>query len=116
MTAAVDAAAAPTPSLRRRLAAFVYEGVLLFGVLMISALVYGLVTQQRHALYRPTIHMDATDAIGDLQPQPPAIYAELHQQRTLRRVAKAEQAIGFAHHAVHAGDQRAIRLLAIAEM
>jgi uncharacterized RDD family membrane protein YckC len=50
MTAAVDAAAAPTPSLRRRLAAFVYEGVLLFGVLMISALVYGLVTQQRHAL------------------------------------------------------------------
>ncbi|HRH88406.1 MAG TPA: RDD family protein [Rubrivivax sp.] len=41
---------APTPSLRRRLAAFVYEGVLLFGVLMIAALAYGLVTQQRHAL------------------------------------------------------------------
>jgi uncharacterized RDD family membrane protein YckC len=40
----------PVPSLRRRLAAFVYEGVLLFGVLMLSALAYGLVTQQRHAL------------------------------------------------------------------
>lgn len=39
-----------TPSLRRRLAAFVYEGVLLFGVLMIAGLIYGLVTQQRHAL------------------------------------------------------------------
>ena len=44
------AAALPVPSLRRRLAAFVYEGVLLFGVLMLSALAYGLVTQQRHAL------------------------------------------------------------------
>lgn len=39
-----------TPSLRRRLAAFVYEGVLLFGVLMLAGLVYGIVTQQRHAL------------------------------------------------------------------
>jgi len=50
MTVAEDAAATPTPSLRRRLAAFVYEGVLLFGVLMIAALGYGLATQQRHAL------------------------------------------------------------------
>ena len=50
MTAAGDSAAAATPSLRRRLAAFVYEGVLLFGVLMTAGLVYGLVTQQRHAL------------------------------------------------------------------
>jgi uncharacterized RDD family membrane protein YckC len=41
---------APTPSLRRRLAAFVYEGVLLFGVLTLAALAYGLLTQQRHAL------------------------------------------------------------------
>ncbi len=41
---------APAPGLRRRLAAFVYEGVLLFGVLMIAALAYGLATQQRHAL------------------------------------------------------------------
>ena len=41
---------APAPGLRRRLAAFVYEGVLLFGVLTIAALAYGLATQQRHAL------------------------------------------------------------------
>jgi uncharacterized RDD family membrane protein YckC len=44
------AGSAPAPGLRRRLAAFVYEGVLLFGVLMIAALAYGLATQQRHAL------------------------------------------------------------------
>lgn len=50
MTAADDVTATPAPSLRRRLAAFVYEGVLLFGVLMIAALAYGLATQQRHAL------------------------------------------------------------------
>jgi uncharacterized RDD family membrane protein YckC len=40
----------PAPGLRRRLACFVYEGVLIFGVVMIGALIYGLVTQQRHAL------------------------------------------------------------------
>jgi uncharacterized RDD family membrane protein YckC len=45
-----NGAPAPAPGLRRRLAAFVYEGVLLFGVLMIAALAYGLATQQRHAL------------------------------------------------------------------
>ena len=39
-----------TPSVRRRLACFVYEGVLLFGVLMISAYLYSSLTQQRHAL------------------------------------------------------------------
>lgn len=39
-----------TPGLRRRLACFVYEGVLLFGVLMVAGFVYGLLTQQRHAL------------------------------------------------------------------
>jgi uncharacterized RDD family membrane protein YckC len=50
MTSVDEAASPPTPSLRRRLAAFVYEGVLLFGVLMIAALAYALVTQQRHAL------------------------------------------------------------------
>lgn len=38
------------PGLARRLAAFVYEGVLLFGVVMIAGLVYSAVTQQRHAL------------------------------------------------------------------
>lgn len=38
------------PGLGRRLACLVYEGVLLFGVLMIAGLAYGLVTGQRHAL------------------------------------------------------------------
>ena len=32
------------------MAAFVYEGVLLFGVLMAAGLVFALLTQQRHAL------------------------------------------------------------------
>ena len=50
MSTPVPPTALPVPSLRRRFAAFVYEGVLLFGVLMLSALAYGLVTQQRHAL------------------------------------------------------------------
>jgi len=50
MTTIAAGARAPAPGLRRRLAAFVYEGVLLFGVLMIAALAYGLATQQRHAL------------------------------------------------------------------
>ena len=39
-----------TPSLLRRLACFIYEGVLLFGVLMISGYLYASLTQQRHAL------------------------------------------------------------------
>jgi uncharacterized RDD family membrane protein YckC len=38
------------PAVRRRLAAFVYEGLLLFGVLMAAGLVYGVLTDQRHAL------------------------------------------------------------------
>jgi uncharacterized RDD family membrane protein YckC len=38
------------PTLWRRLAAFVYEGVLLFGVLMIAGLIYSSLTQMRHAL------------------------------------------------------------------
>jgi uncharacterized RDD family membrane protein YckC len=40
----------PAPALRRRLACFVYEGVLLFGVVMTAGLVYGIGTGQRHAL------------------------------------------------------------------
>ncbi len=40
----------PTPGLARRLACFVYEGVLLFGVLMIAGFLYSGLTQQRHAL------------------------------------------------------------------
>ena len=39
-----------TPSLVRRMAAFVYEGVLLFGVVMIAGYLYSSLTQQRHAL------------------------------------------------------------------
>lgn len=38
------------PALLRRLACFLYEGVLLFGVLMAAGFVYSVVTQQRHAL------------------------------------------------------------------
>jgi uncharacterized RDD family membrane protein YckC len=40
----------PAPSIRRRLAAWIYEGVLLFGVVMLAGLFYGVLTQQRHAL------------------------------------------------------------------
>ena len=50
---AIDASALQpmvTPGLARRLAAFVYEGVLLFGVTMISGYLYSSLTQQRHAL------------------------------------------------------------------
>ena len=39
------------PSLRRRLGSFVYEGVLLFGVLVISDYLFASLVQQRHALY-----------------------------------------------------------------
>ena len=39
-----------TPGLARRLAAFVYEGVLLFGVTMMTGFLYSSLTQQRHAL------------------------------------------------------------------
>ncbi|WP_372524884.1 RDD family protein [Piscinibacter sp.] len=38
------------PSLRRRLAAFAYEGILLFGVLMIAGYLFSSLTQQRHAM------------------------------------------------------------------
>ncbi len=39
------------PGVARRLACFVYEGVLLFGVVMIAGWLYSTVTQQRHALH-----------------------------------------------------------------
>lgn len=45
-----DPATLRAPGLMRRLACFVYEGVLLFGVLMISGYLYSSLTQQRHAL------------------------------------------------------------------
>lgn len=38
------------PSVRRRLACFLYEGVLLFGVVMIAGYLFSSLTQQRHAL------------------------------------------------------------------
>ena len=38
------------PSVRRRMAAFVYEGVLLFGLVMLAGLLFSSLTQQRHAL------------------------------------------------------------------
>lgn len=49
MTAAVPADA-EVPGIWRRLACFIYEGVLLFGVVMISAYLYGTLTQQRNAM------------------------------------------------------------------
>jgi uncharacterized RDD family membrane protein YckC len=47
---AASAADPGTPSLKRRLACFVYEGVLLFGVLMVAGYLFSSLTQQRHAL------------------------------------------------------------------
>jgi uncharacterized RDD family membrane protein YckC len=41
----------PTPPpIKRRLACFAYEGVLLFGVVMIAGLLYSILADQRHAL------------------------------------------------------------------
>ena len=40
----------PTPGLRRRLAAMLYEAVVLFGVLMVSGLLFSTLTNQRNAL------------------------------------------------------------------
>jgi uncharacterized RDD family membrane protein YckC len=42
------------PSLRRRFAAFLYEGVLLFGVVFFAGLVYSALSQQRHAMHGRT--------------------------------------------------------------
>ena len=41
----------PTPALWRRMACFVYEGVLLFGVVMATGLLYAAVTGQRNAMF-----------------------------------------------------------------
>lgn len=38
------------PSLTRRMACFVYEGVLLFGVVFVAGYLYSALTQQRHAM------------------------------------------------------------------
>lgn len=49
MTAAENPSATP-PSLARRLAAFLYEGVLLFGVLFFTGFLYSASTRQQHAM------------------------------------------------------------------
>ncbi len=48
--APLPASGALAPGLIRRLACLVYEGMLLFGVVMIAAYLYSSLTQQRHAL------------------------------------------------------------------
>lgn len=45
-----DLAILAAPGLRRRLAAMLYEAVVLFGVLMVSALLFSTLKDQRHAL------------------------------------------------------------------
>ena len=47
---APPAASLPTPGVARRMAAFLYEGVLLFGVVFVAGYLYAALTQQRHAL------------------------------------------------------------------
>ena len=42
------------PALLRRMACFVYEGVLLFGVVMVAGFAYSTLTRQRHALVGTT--------------------------------------------------------------
>jgi uncharacterized RDD family membrane protein YckC len=54
MSSQVGQVDAPTlsfqaPALMRRLASFLYEGVLLFGLLMIAGYLYSALTQMRHA-------------------------------------------------------------------
>ncbi|MDE2397186.1 MAG: RDD family protein, partial [Burkholderiales bacterium] len=46
-TPAEGAGVLETPGLGRRLACFVYEGLLLFGVVMVAGLVYGVAIGQR---------------------------------------------------------------------
>jgi uncharacterized RDD family membrane protein YckC len=47
---APPATSLPMPGLARRMAAFVYEGVLLFGVVFVAGFLYSVVTRQDHAL------------------------------------------------------------------
>lgn len=39
-----------TPSLKRRLTSIVYEGMLLFGLVVVTGLIFGVLAEQRHAL------------------------------------------------------------------
>lgn len=47
---AVPPADWPTPTLRRRMACWVYEGMLLFGVVFVAGYLFSALTQTRHAL------------------------------------------------------------------
>jgi uncharacterized RDD family membrane protein YckC len=44
------ASATSTPSLKRRMACWIYEGMLMFGVAFLAAYLFGTMSQQRHAL------------------------------------------------------------------
>lgn len=52
---APDPAPLPTPALGRRLAAFLYEGVLLFGVMFISGWLYSTLTQLKDPDHQGTL-------------------------------------------------------------
>ena len=45
-----ERAALPTPGLRRRMACWLYEGLLLFGLVFVAGFLYSTLTQTRHAL------------------------------------------------------------------
>jgi len=47
----IERARGPAPKLRRRLAAFLYEGVLLFGLVNVTGWFYSISIHQTHALY-----------------------------------------------------------------
>ncbi|HEX5372019.1 MAG TPA: RDD family protein [Aquabacterium sp.] len=51
LSACIERAQGTAAPLRRRMAAFIYEGVLLFGVLMAVGLVFGIAVGQRHAMH-----------------------------------------------------------------
>jgi uncharacterized RDD family membrane protein YckC len=51
---APQAMSLPTPGVARRMAAFLYEGVLLFGVVFVAGYLYSTLTQQKHALQGQT--------------------------------------------------------------
>ncbi len=42
--------AAPAPTVRRRLAAMLYEGVLLFGIVFFAGYLFSTLTQQRNGI------------------------------------------------------------------
>lgn len=49
-TLPASAGALVAPTLARRMACLLYEGVLLFGIVMVTGFVFGVATGQRHAL------------------------------------------------------------------